>query len=264
MHQELTRQIREAFEAVVRSPYPESRALVEYGDIYLQLIRENAASQRWIFEAVTCDFLPPAHRLSAGCMEELRRLGFTKSGRKRNWVREVQPHAQQVEPLVEQAVDILERIYGVDGECNVQLIHTAQEHPENPGLLRAIRHLSRSRSDDDRRRLYAELVNATLLMPIQFDEETQTELPDPFVVDTFEGHPVYAVFSDWPALRQWNPRGWPYEAIHGSDFFERMAQLQCGGIRVNPDGDLGGELYFSEVRIIIEGVRAYRARQQFN
>jgi hypothetical protein len=265
MERQVTQQIRDAFEAVARSSFPETRALVEYGDIYLQLIRENALTQRWLIEAVTCDSLPPEHRLSDGRINELRRLGFAKPGRNRNWVREIHPERREIEPLVHEAVDILERIYGVQGECQVHLVHTEHEHPENPSLLRAIRHLSHSRSDEDRRRLYAELVNATLMIPVQdpVDSTTQDSFA-PYVIETYEGHPIFAAFSDWRALRQWNPRGWPYHAIQGADFFEQIVALECAGVRINPDGDLGGELFHTEVRIIVEGIRAYRARLRLN
>ena len=127
------------------------------------------------------------------------------------------------------------------------------EPPTNPRLLEAMRAAANHQDERTRQRLYAALVNATLLVPIDLqtvDEPPFGQLP----LALTDG--VYGAFTDWDALRQWAEEGHPFGLVHGTDFFMHVAD-QGGSVRVNPSGSVGGELYPSEVVMMAEAVRGY-------
>ena len=249
--------LRDALLVAAKSQLAESRVLVESGDVFLHFIRSGSQPKRWICETANCDELAPEHRLSSGRMAELKRKGFSKSGARRNWTREFEGNSFEVDPLVDEAEDILSRIYGIEGRYTVRLFQRECEHPSNPRMLATMRAMARHPSNESRRDVYASLVNATLLVPLAGDEVD--EGPDSFqVLELLEGLPVFAAFSDWNALRSWSPRGCRYEAVHGSELFEQLLERHCASLLINPGGDLGGELFRNEIEMIVEGIGAYR------
>ena len=255
--------IREALESLSASRFPETRVLIEQGPVYLQFVREHGG--KTTLEAASSAELPPEFKLSTARANEMRKLGFLKNGG-RNWLRDLREDEHDglarcinVDPLVEHCADVLQRIYGADGEIHVELIHARDEHPENEDLVSSMRQLARTRSGDARRRMYTELVNATLLIPVNPEAPDELEGGDEFLVtDTLDGHPVFLAFSDWDSLRRWNPRGWCYVPVHGSEFFELTLERDLGSVQINPNGEVGGELYRHEIEMLVEGVRNYR------
>ena len=62
-------------------------------------------------------------------------------------------------------------------------------------------------------------------------------------------------------LRLWEPRGHEYWPIHGSELFEMALERNPVSLRINPDGDVGGELYAHEVEMLVRAVQTFRSRQ---
>ena len=126
--------------------------------------------------------------------------------------------------------------------------------PNNPRLLEAIRAASTSQDTATRQRLYAALVNATLLVPQDPQGIGQPEHEqDPLVLEGSQ----WIAFSDWDALRMWSPHGHPFGLVHGVDFFDHVHTQGQGTVRINPEGVVGGELYASEIAMMVEAVRGY-------
>lgn len=127
------------------------------------------------------------------------------------------------------------------------------EPPQNPALLEAMRAAANNQESRTRQRLYAALVNAPLLIPLEpGSAERPPEEQQPLRSEAQE----LTAFSDWDALRQWQASGHPFGIVHGTDFFAYAADQGCG-VRINPDGVVGGALYPSEVQMMAEAVRGY-------
>jgi hypothetical protein len=106
-----------------------------------------------------------------------------------------------------------------------------------------MRLLSEKRDWDTRRALYAALLDATLLVPIDPEADGADE---PLEVDSLGKFPVIAGFTDIDALRMWNPRGAP-TAPPRRDLVPRALARRVGSLLINPRGNVGGELYLNEL-----------------
>ena len=80
----------------------------------------------------------------------------------------------------------------------------------------------------------------------------------PHVVERLQGLPVYAAFTDWDALRLWEPRGWPYRVIAGHQLFPLADDQRIASLMINPRGDIGGELLMNELRGLAAAARRRR------
>lgn len=261
MHKDAQNELREALAALQGSRFAESQVLVEQGPVYLQFLRYHGGEV--LFETVASRFLPPELKLSTGRAAKLREFGFEKKGSV-NWQRafsKSECNQWNVDELVGQCQEILTNIYASEGELNVHVNHIEEEHPENEELVDSMRAVASTRSGESRHRMYTELVNATLIIPIDPDAGDEADEGEDFLVtDTLDGHPVFLAFSDWESLRRWSPKGWSYMPMHGSEFFELALDRDLGSVQINPRGAVGGELYRHEVEMLVEGVRNYRKK----
>jgi hypothetical protein len=111
--------------------------------------------------------------------------------------------------------------------------------------------------------MYTELLNATFLVPLDPALDDDAEGSEAFV--DFEAHssgrPTLGAFTDWTSLRFWQPRGHAYWPIHGSALFEMALDRNPISMRINPDGDVGGELYAHEVEMLVRAVHSFRRSQ---
>lgn len=267
MQAEAIANLREALDSLFVSRLPESRVLIEQGPVYLQFVRQPGRGTQ--LEAVSSSQLPAEFKLSSGRAMQLREMGFEKCPGE-NWKKVIptpnclsgnDPDSKRFDTqlLIKQCREILDRVYGAEGEIQVQLAQTQEHHPDNDELVASMRNLAEQRSSEARHRMYTELVNATLLIPVRPEAPEEVQSGEDFLVtDTLEGHPVFLAFSDWDSLRRWNPRGWSYVPLHGSEFFELTLERDLGSVQINPRGEVGGELYRHEVEMLVEGVRNYR------
>jgi len=216
-------------------------------------------------ESVGSTTLPAEFKLSSERGKIMRELGFAKRSGRRNWKRE-QPRTRAPDELADEALDLLTRIYGVDADrhpAQVALHHDERVHPQNPDLVTAMRRVSKGWDEAVRRAMYTEMLNATFLVPVAYEQHSDAEGSEVFVgIETHQsGRPILGVFSDWAALRLWSPRGHEYWPIHGSELFEMALERQPVSMRINPNGDVGGELYAHELEMLVRAVQTFRRRQ---
>jgi len=248
-----------ALEAMLESPARERRLVVAVGPVYLLSVARRG-EDTIVQEAVASAVLPPELKLSSERGQLLRNLGFGKSSGRRNWKRRHGP--ELLATIAEQSVDILTRVYGVEGEPTIELIEDDSEHPENPSLVEAMRKVAKQRDDAARHAMYSEMLNATFLAPM--DPEVDDDAEDSEALLAFEiqpsGRPTLGVFSDWASLRLWSPQGHDYAPIHGADLFGLAIERDAASVRINPEGDVGGELHRNEVETLVRAVETFRRR----
>jgi hypothetical protein len=245
---------------LVASDAHEARLLVQAGPVYM-LFLQGADHDGVRVEAVASSTLPPEHKLSGERAKEMRRLGFLKKSGRRNWHKRSGSEDLELEELASESVTILERLYGAEEPAELLLVEDEMQHPNNPGLREAMREAARKRDEGSRHKLYNALINAELLIPLDPTASEDGETVDDFLVlERVDGRAIYAAFTDWGALRKWQPRGWSYRSMHGSLLFEALAGRELGPFRINPEGDLGGELYPHEVEMLAVAVQKHRRR----
>lgn len=162
--------------------------------------------------------------------------------------------------LVQHVVGAFELMGVPTGEVSCEITVDAEAPPDNPRLVEAMRTVARAADVASRQALYAALANGQLVVPI--DRATLGGAPEdhaPLQVADFEGGPVLAIFSDVDALRRWRHAGHPWACVHGVDFFNHAHRVEATTVQVNPDGEIGGELYRNEVDAIVEGIRRFQA-----
>lgn len=248
-----------ALEALLESPARERRLVVAVGPVYLLSVArrgEDTIEQ----EAVSSAMLPPELKLSSERGQLLRSLGFGKSSGRRNWKRRHGP--DDLAQIAEQSVDILTRVYGVEASPTIELIEDDSEHPENPTLIAAMRKVAKQRDEPTRHAMYSEMLNASFLVPM--DPEVDDDAEDSEAIMALEvqpsGRPILGAFTDWGSLRLWSPCGCDYAPIHGSDLFGLAVDRNAASVRINPEGDVGGELHRNEVDMLVNAVATFRRR----
>lgn len=178
-------------------------------------------------------------------------------GGAKSWGRELDPEA---EPAVMHRT--VQRLWDAvhPGETpDPVLVAQREPPPSNPDLLTAIRDAAERQDEVTRKALYAAIVNAQLLVPIDpaTDQLPAAEQrPRPFDDDGGELS-TWGAFSDWDALRQWQPGGHAFGAVHGAEFLAHVHDQGRCSVRINPDGLVGGELYPAEVQMMVEAVRSF-------
>jgi hypothetical protein len=251
-----------ALERLIQSRAPEARLVAQAGPVYLIWISTPEGAEL-VQECVSSTALPPAFKLSSERGKILRDLGFAKRSGRRNWKRHHGREASARERVVDETLDIFERVYGVTEPLVLTLSEDEDEHPQNPDLVAAMRKVAKGWDEAVRRAMYTEMLNATFLMPLDPNLGEDAEGSEAFLdFETHEsGRPTLGVFTDWASLRLWEPRGHGYWAIHGSQLFEMVLERNPVTLRINPNGDVGGELYAHEVEMLVRAVRTFRRRQ---
>ncbi|MCA9717562.1 MAG: SseB family protein [Myxococcales bacterium] len=160
--------------------------------------------------------------------------------------------------LGRELADIFARAFGVDAGDAVELAVSLgdAERTRNAELIRAMRRVAQRRDNDSRMQLYRELARATYLLPLAESRDSD----EPLVFETLRDRPVFGVFTDWPALRLWRPRGWPYLIKSADEVFALADAQRVGSLLINPRGNVGGELYMHEVEMIHRALLKLRAR----
>ena len=204
-----------------------------------QSIRCEAAAKAW---------LPNSVAMGLEQTSLLRRAGFAREGQPKLLGRNFESDAAEIVTVVQ---PLFESVYKQHGESLVQLYLGDAEEVENDRLMGAMRRVSKERTMDARQSVYRALLRSELLVPLQ-------ENGDMIQMGTLGDRPVYAVFSDWNALRHWDPRGHRYEKVKGSPYFLGLAQTEAGSVLINPQGLVGGELYRNEILAIAGAIRGVR------
>jgi hypothetical protein len=236
----------------------EARLVIQAGPVYLLWVAQRGRV-RLEHESIASAALPSAYKLSSERGQLMRELGFGKRSGRRNWKREHGRDHASLTRAVDETLDILARVYAVDEPFTLALVEDEAEHPENPALVTAMRRVAKGWDEANRRAMYTEMLNATFLVPMHDDADEELDAEGFYDFETHaSGRPTLGAFTDWDSLRLWDPRGRPYWAVHGSELFELAIDRRPVTMRINPDGDIGGELYAHEVEMLVRAVRSYR------
>ena len=251
-----------ALSRLADSRAPEARLVLQSGPVYLVWIARRGAADL-DQEGVPSAALPAIHKLSSERAKILRELGFHKRGGRRAWKRGVGGRDRDsLARNVDETLDVLARVYATGLPFELELVEDAAEHPENPELVAAMREVSKGFDEVKRRAMYTAMLNATYLVPLAVELDDDAEGSEAF--HDFETHssgrPTLGVFTDWDSLRMWEPRGRDYWPIHGSELFEMAHERRPISMRINPNGDVGGELYGHEVEMLVRAVESFRRR----
>ena len=259
-------QLLDGLSRLAQSTASEVRLVFEAGPVYMVWIARRGQGQIE-HEAVASSALPAQFKLSSERGKLMRELGFGKRSGRRNWRRECPRTELDLERMCDEALDIFTQIYAVaeaEQPYRVALHEDQRAHPHNPELLEAMRRVSKGWDEEIRRAMYTQMLNSTFLVPIDLSEDPDAEGSDAFMnFDTHpSGRPTLGVFTDWETLRLWAPRGHEYWPLHGSELFEMAHERRPVSLRINPDGDVGGELYGHEVEMLVRAVHSHRQRWQ--
>lgn len=250
----------DALEQLVSSRAPEARLVLQAGPVYLVWIARRGEPQLEQ-ESISSTALPAAYKLSSERGQLLRDFGFAKRSGRRNWKRQHGRDRASLVEVAEQTLDILARVYGAAETIVLSLQEDLRDHPQNPDLIAAMREVSKGWNEAKRRAMYSQMLNATFLVPLDLELDPDAEGSDAFFIfETHEsGRPTLGVFTDWAALRLWEPRGHEYWQIHGSQLFEMALERRPVTMRINPNGDIGGELYGHEIEMLVRAVKSVRS-----
>ena len=212
---------------------------VFWGQRGQERIRCDAAGRSWL----------PDH-ISMG-LDQVRRLrgaGFDRDGQLKLLSKNFH---QEPADIVCEILELFETVYGQSGEVIFELHLGVTETLENPRLIDAMRRVSKERSQEARQEVYRSLIRADLLVPID-------DHGDLIEMGTLGERPVYGLFSDWESLRHWDPRGHDFQRRRGAEVFFALAQTRAGSVLINPQGQVGGELYRNEIQAIASAIRGVR------
>lgn len=252
--------LKEALASMLTSKSLAARVQVSCDHAYVYVTHERGAPTLAIV-APSSRHLPDGVRLEQTGAQWLRREGFERPSGGRCFTLRL-PIPSSLGDLSARCVEVLRCAYGcAPGEPVVAtLSHDDRRHPSNDEVVEAMRRLASSRSHDDRLRLYNELVNATFLVPVSPDADVSDDGPDAWVNLEDPSQIVFAVFTDLPQMRAWKLDADEYLPTHGAEFFEEFMESGAVGLRINPGGTVGGELYRHEVELIVKGIRRWRGK----
>jgi hypothetical protein len=146
-----------------------------------------------------------------------------------------------------------EAVFGVDDSYETTMSLSLGDSPvlDNEALHKSIRVLASDRSPGARQAVYRELLRAQLLL-VADDQGS----PKPF--GTLGGADTYAVFTSVAEADLSDPRGHGLKLVRGWSIFPVLTDLIPGSLQINPDGQLGGELYRNEVEALARASASYR------
>lgn len=250
--------LRDALTSVLTTKSRAARVRVGCGDAYLYVARERGASTLSLV-APSTRHLPEGRALGQPGAQWLRREGFERAGGGRSFTLRLPPPAN-LDDLGRRCREVLSRAYecATDAPLTVAVTHDDRDHPGNDEIVDAMRRLAGSRTHDDRLRLYNELVNGTFLVPVALDADPSDDGADVWFDVGDDGETVFAIFTDLSQLRAWRLETEDYLPMHGAEFFEEFMESAAVGLRINPGGTVGGELYRHEVELIVRGIHHWR------
>ena len=229
-----------------------NRLLLEAGPAYL-LITGGPGRPALVCEAVADDLLgehaTPARR---GALE---RLGYRKERDRRNPSRVVSiADPSALAALADEALALL--ALGPPAPLRLELTRGPPPPPPHPAHPPTLRRRAPPRQMSARQRVYHHLLAADLLLALDPDGGDDD---DPYVFEHLQGYPVIGAFTDWDALRLWQPRGWRYRVLSGRHLFPLAHAGRYGSVLINRGGNVGGELLMNEIEALARVARARSA-----
>jgi len=216
--------------------------MVSAGPFYLQF----AASPTDVeihFEAVSNRFLPPEHHLDAMSHIRLEAAGFELC---QNYERNMSAaSSEDVAYVAREAVALLSGIYGCspETELTIHLELEDIEHPTNESLLLALEAMEQGFSEETAAELFAELLQSTLLLPIEANGELVSAVDD-------EGSLIALAFTDYPSLLAMKA-DCGYQPMPGPALFARVLELGARTLIVSSAGEPMLELSREDLEALV-------------
>lgn len=258
-----TQAVAEALGELFLGAERERRLIVRAGP-HWQVLSVADGRRSLLHRSAKSGRMPAEHKLGGDQANQLRALGFAKPPGVGDWERRLdRPSADAVQSLAEEVVYIARRLYQADAQMELDLEIDDRTHPENPDLIAAMRKVATpQRQEADRHAMYNAMVNATFLVLLDAGVDAATDPEDALrAIGQLSGRPVFAVFTDFASLRLFDPLEREYLPLHGSELFELLMEIKAASVQVNPQGNVGGELYAHEIEALAEGVRRFRRRR---
>jgi len=221
--------------------------LVFYGEKGKQFIECEAAANAHLTED---------HQLDDSQKKMLRAAGFNPPRHKSMRLRRTYNLSQvnREGEIAMQLSGVMQRLYSAEPDRLKLQLHLGDiENIDNPRLRKSMRKVSRVRSHEARMELYREMINATFLMIVENEGSLK-----PRQLGTLGRFAVFGVFTDVDSLRSFDPRGTAVRKLYGFELFPMLMNMDIGSLKINPEGDIGGELYRNEVQTIAEAVLRFR------
>ncbi|MEL6342729.1 MAG: SseB family protein [Myxococcota bacterium] len=208
-----------------------------------------------IAELATNQHLTGEDRLDDAQLQIIRAAGFIRTARGDKRLRQafaVQAPGDEA-IAADKVTGLMTRVYGADPQAlHLQLALGDVLDVENPRLSMAMRKVSKVRTHNARMELYQEMINATFLMVVESAGGLK-----PKVIDHMGPWEVFAVFTDEDSIRLYDPRGVAVRKLYGHELFPLLMGTQLGSLKINPNGNIGGELYRNEVQTIADAVARF-------
>lgn len=191
----------------------------------------------------------------------LARRGFTSQRGRRNPARRLEGFQDEaparLEGIADEALEIAAELLGAaPGSLILERRLGDRPKARSPELVRAMKVLAMTREMPARQRVYHEVMRSTLLLALAGDDG-DGDGDEPHVFEHLQGFPVIGVFTDWDALRLWEPRGWPVRELPGHVILPMARARKVGSLLINPKGDVGGELLMNEIAALAEASWRY-------
>lgn len=192
----------------------------------------------------------------AAPLASLTARGFTSQRGRRNPTRRHEGIAgdpARLAALADEALEIAGASLGLGAE-GLTLERRSGDRPpsRSPELIGAMKVLAKTREMSARQRVYHEVLRSTLLLAVADDDGDE-----PHIFEHLQGFPVIGVFTDWDALRLWEPRGWPVRALPGHQILPMARARRFGSLLINRGGDVGGELLMNEIAALADASTRY-------
>lgn len=207
---------------------------------------------RALCEISSNKYLPESAALTEAHLTLFNKLAFTKRRRERSLGKLVNlMEIEQQEQIAVETQYIFEDIFNIDvSKVTFEFYPNARCHLQNKELLRCMKVLSGTRQHSARISLYKSLLNSRLLVMMD------PEMPDnPLVIEKLIHFNVFACFTDYSSARCFDPCVGELKEDYAYNIFKNLWKNNLGSLKLNPKGDIGGELYRSEIESLIQAIK---------
>ena len=118
--------------------------------------------------------------------------------------------------------------------------------------------LAKRRTPHYRKAVYRALLSTHLVVPTERDEAQDGALVYA-QEEPLHGRPVYVAFTSTKALERWRADDATHVEVEGTELFTVLANSDAASILINPQGDVGGELYAHEIKMLAEAAPRLKA-----
>ena len=230
--------------------HPEGRLLISNGD-YWAVLHSLDIPTRALCEVSTNTYLPKHALLSDEQRKAIENLSYTQRRRKRSLGKLVpistQTHHEQCAAELNYIFDDI--FLAPFEDAQLHFFPNVRSKLNNKDLLKDMKRLSKQRQHSARIALYKTLLNSSLLLLVENENDSQ-----PLQTGTLAGFPVFTCFTDYESARCYDPRVGSLHETFAFQIFQNIWALNIGSLQINPKGDIGGDLYRNEIETLIQAI----------